>query len=196
MVEYEKKIILTADEYNAIVMLVRKCKTAKKQVNYYFDTNDLAMHKKGITCRIREKNGIYKATIKYHDAEYPDCSFEEDLAERASFEPHIFNRIGLCCRGMLITERTIIHKDIFCEMVIDRNTYLGYTDFELEIEYSKESEHRATELLEDIGRILVKARLVRDTNEFMKRVGQGQPKSQRFFAKKMEGGEGHAARFK
>lgn len=188
MLEYEKKIVLTEDEYNAIVMLIRKCAPAEKQTNYYFDTDDLVMHKKGITCRFREKNEKYKATIKYHDTEHPDCSSEEDLVEKSEFDPQIFNAIGLRYQGMLVTKRITIHKDAFCEMVIDRNTYLGYTDFELEVEYSKGSEQRAKELLKSVGETLVDEELVTDLSKFLKRVGQSGSKSQRFFERKQIGG--------
>lgn len=196
MLEYEKKVMLTADEYNAIVMLMKKHIPAEKQTNYYFDTEDLVMNKKGITCRFREKNGKYKATIKYHDAEHPDCSTEEDLVEKSEFDPQIFNAIGLRYQGMLVTERIIIHKDAFCEMVIDRNTYLGDADFELEVEYSQESEHRAMVLVESIGETLVESNLITDLNEFMKRVGKAQAKSRRFFERKMIGGANFAVCFK
>ena len=181
MVEYEKKIMLTADEYNAIVMHAQKTNPAKKQVNYYFDTNDLAMLKKGITCRIREKDGKYKATIKYHDTEHPDFSTEEDLVEKSEFDPQIFNAIGLRYQGMLVTERTIIHKDTFCEMVLDRNVYLEHTDFELEVEYYKDSEHRAQTLIENIAECLVAVKQLTGVDEFVARIGQGGSKSQRFF---------------
>lgn len=196
MLEYEKKIVLTIDEYNAIIRLVGKNAPAKTQTNYYFDTDDLAMNKKGITCRIREKDGKYKATIKYHDTEHPDCSAEEDLFEKAELDSQIFNAIGLRYQGVLVTERIVIYKDAFCEMVIDRNVYLRHKDFELEVEYTKESEHRAEGLLESIGETLVEEELLADLNEFMKRVGQAQSKSQRFFERKMIGGGKCAARIK
>ncbi len=188
MLEYEKKILLTMDEYKAIVRLMGENAPTGKQTNYYFDTDDLAMNRKGITCRFREKDGNYKATVKYHDAENPDCSAEEDLIEVSEFDSKIFDAIGLCYQGMLITERVVIHKDAFCEMVIDRNTYLGYTDFELEVEYSKGSEQRAKELLKSVGKTLVDEELVTDLSKFLKRIGQSGSKSQRFFERKQIGG--------
>lgn len=195
MLEYEKKIMLTSDEYNAIVGTISEYVFAQKQTNYYFDTDELSMSKQKITCRIREKDGKFKTTIKKHDTEHPDCSTEEDLAEKMEFDPQIFNALGLHYQGELVTERIVMYKDSCAEMVIDRNTYLGYTDFELEIEYSKESEHIATTLLESIGKTLVEKELVTDLNAFMERVGQAQSKSQRFFEKKI-GGEKGAVCFK
>lgn len=181
MLEYEKKIMLTEDEYLAIFMLKCKNVPVQTQVNYYFDDNDLSMNKKGITCRIRAKDGKYKATVKKHNIEQPDCSVEVDLAENTEFDQLIFNVFGLYHKGELITNRVIIYKDSTCEIVLDRNVYLGYIDFELEVEYSKDSESRAQKLIENIGECLVAAEQLTGINEFVARIGHGISKSQRFF---------------
>ena len=57
VLEYEKKIMLTADEYFSILLLVCRDVPVQTQTNYYFDNDDLSMNKKGITCRIRPKDG-------------------------------------------------------------------------------------------------------------------------------------------
>lgn len=181
MLEYEKKIILTADEYHSI--LKRLCKDIPRQIqtNYYFDNDDLAMNEKGVTCRIRQKGGKYKATIKSHNAEHPDCSIEVDLSEKTEFDPQIFTVFGFHHQGELVTERVVIHKDSTCEMVIDRNVYLGHTDFELEVEYGKGGEGQAQMLIEDIATCLAAAGRLTNIDAFIARVGQGGSKSQRFF---------------
>ena len=186
MLEYEKKIMLTADEYLTTVKLMCQYVPAQTQTNYYFDTDDLSMNKNGITCRIRAKDGKYSATIKYHDTEHPDCSVEEDLVEKTEYDPNIFNALGLHYQGELVTDRIVLHRDSDCEMVIDRNTYLDYTDFELEVEYCKESEHRAQLLLEGIAEALVAEEVLTDMNAFLARTGQSKSKSQRFFQRKMQ----------
>lgn len=180
MLEYEKKIMLTADEYLSIIMMC-KHSPIETQTNYYFDNDDLSMNKKGITCRIRAKDGKYKATVKNHSTEHPDCSVEVDLVEKTEFDPQIFNVLGLHHQGKLVTDRVVMHKDSTCEMVLDRNVYLGHTDFELEVEYSKESECRAQTLIENIGECLVATEQLTGIDEFVARAGQGKSKSQRFF---------------
>ena len=181
MLEYEKKMMLTEDEYLSILMLVRKYVPIETQTNYYFDNDDLSMNEKGITCRIRAKDGKYKATVKNHNTEHPDCSIEVALIEKTEFDPRIFNVLGLHHQGELVTDRVVVHKDSACEMVLDRNVYLGYTDFELEVEYSKESERRAQTLIEHIGECLVATEQLTGIDEFVARVGRGKSKSQRFF---------------
>lgn len=183
MLEYEKKIMLTSNEYHLILMLMCKNIPMQTQTNYYFDNDDLSMNKKGITCRIRAKNGKYKATIKIHNTGHSDCSVETDLVEKTEFDPRIFNVLGLHNQGELITDRVVIHKDPVCEMVLDRNVYLGNTDFELEVEYSKESEQEAQKLIESIGDYLVSTGQLTGIDAFINRIGQAKPKSQRFFDK-------------
>ena len=181
MLEYEKKIMLTEDEYFSILILMCKYEPMQTQTNYYFDDDNLSMNKKGVTCRIRAKNGKYKVTVKNHNAEHPDCSIEVDLVEKLEFDPQIFNVFGLYQQGELVTDRVVMHKDSTCEMALDRNVYLGHTDFELEVEYSKGNERRVQKLIENIGECLVVANQLTGIDEFLARIGQGKSKSQRFF---------------
>lgn len=181
MLEYEKKIMLTAKEYFAILLLMYKHAPVNIQTNYYFDNDDLSMNEKGITYRIRAKDGKYKATMKSHISQYPDCSIESNLNEKSEFDPQIFNVFGLHYQGNLVTERAVLYQDSFCKMVLDRNIYLGHTDFELEVEYDRESEKKAKVLLEDVAEFLsVKEKLTK-VNDFLSRVGKGKSKSGRFF---------------
>jgi uncharacterized protein YjbK len=55
--------------------------------------------------------------------------------------------MGLQLQGELITERCYILRNSTCELVLDRNNYLGYTDYELEVEYSKDNESDAISIL-------------------------------------------------
>ena len=184
MLEYEKKIMLRSEEYLAIILMMCKNAHVEIQTNYYFDTDDLSMDSKGITCRIREKDGKYRATIKNHKTEHPDCNMEENLSEKTKFDPQIFNAFGLKQQGKMVTQRIVVDNNSFYKMVLDRNTYLGHTDFELEIEYRKETEYEVNTLLEWLAKELVLVRALADENEFLGRIGQGKSKSQRFFEKK------------
>lgn len=181
MLEYEKKIMLSADEYTAISAAFCRGIVPKTQTNYYFDNDELSMNQKGITYRIRAKDGKYTATIKSHNAQHPDCSVEVDLVEKTKFDPQIFGEFGVHYQGELVTERLILYKDSACEMVLDRNVYLGYTDFELEVEYDKESECCALRRIENISHFLVATEHLSGIDELLARIGQGGSKSQRFF---------------
>ncbi|MBQ7335743.1 MAG: hypothetical protein IJW92_04665 [Clostridia bacterium] len=52
MIEFEKKILLTKEEYDCLFAHFGQEKPRVKQVNYYFDTDDFLMNRKNITCRI------------------------------------------------------------------------------------------------------------------------------------------------
>ena len=143
MIEREIKIMLTEEEYTTLARVMCRHKTANTQTNYYFDTDDLSMNRKGITCRIRHKNGLYKATVKKHNADGAECSIENDICEKTEFDPTVFNALGLRFQGELVTERLKLCDDVFCNAELDRNTYLGKTDFELEIEYSEAYKKKA-----------------------------------------------------
>ena len=95
MIETEKKIILTYEEYLAIIM--KMCKYAEPviQTNYYFDTENLTMNRKGVTCRIRFKNGKYTAEIKSHERKSRYRSIENILFRSDKFDETYFNKIGL-----------------------------------------------------------------------------------------------------
>ena len=71
MTELEKKLLLTEDEYDYLMEhlgyespLIQK--PIVTQINYYFDTDDFSMNRQNTTCRIRLKDGKYKATMKKH----------------------------------------------------------------------------------------------------------------------------------
>ena len=184
MLEYEKKIILTEQEYNLLAKYKMKNTQSKIQTNYYFDTDDFDMDKKGVTCRVRSENGKYRSTIKSHIGVDSDCSIENDTAFKESFDPSAFANMGLHMQGALITERIILYKNDCCEMVLDRNIYLGMSDYELEVEYIENSEELAKQLIEVAAKSLLDANIISSIEEFLLRIGKSNSKSKRFFEQK------------
>ena len=156
----------------------------KIQTNYYFDTDDYAMNQKGITCRVRSKNGMYQAVVKSHVRDISDCSVESTSEVQDEFDINVFREMGLHIQGSLVTERTIIYEDTFCKAVLDRNLYLGCIDYELEIEYSEGYESHALHVLHQAAEILLLNRCISGVEEFHCRVGASQSKSERFFERK------------
>lgn len=184
MLEYEKKLLLTESEYEALKVHLGEKSVTVKQTNYYFDTEELSMNKKGITCRIRAKDGKFRVTVKNHCMDQENCSHEVTITETTKFDASVFNARGLHLQGELITERTILYKDSFCEMVIDKNTYLGKTDYELEIEYAQGHEDRMMSLLTQVSVALLQF-YTTITVEQMRFCSNPKSKSQRFFEKKI-----------
>ena len=179
MQEFEKKLMLSKEAYDHLRQNICQDARSVSQTNYYFDTDDFSMNKRGVTCRIRQKNGVYKATIRNHSVQKLDCSIEEDLAEKSYFDLNTFSSLGIHLQGDLITERIVVFADNTCEMVLDRNIYLGTVDDELEIEYLLGFEEKATGLLNEII-----DKLLHQGFDVSREEIRNKSKSERFFARK------------
>ena len=185
MIELEKKLLISKEEYDYLIERFgydnqNFKKSTVKQINYYFDTDDFSMNRQNITCRIRLKDGKYKGVMKQHSHD-SDHSTETEMAVHDGIISNAFTDMGLKLQGKLITERCVILKDGICEVVLDKNKYLGYTDFELEIEYIPMFEHHAERVLNMlisclIGNAVTPA--VQSANSYMPHVPS---KSKRFF---------------
>ncbi len=183
MIEYEKKIKLTEDEYRCLMQYIGHRLPTVKQTNHYFDTDDFSMNEKGITCRIREKNGVMKATYKDHRQGQDFCSEEISCCVPNGLADNDFIDMGLQYQGCLETYRTVILKKPFCTMVLDRNEYLGVTDYELEAEYTEGYEDRVIDYIRELFEFLGFIEKS-DGFELVARIEQSQSKSERFFEKK------------
>ena len=185
MTELEKKLLLTEDEYDYLMEhlgyespLIQKPLTT--QVNYYFDTDDFSMNSQDTTCRIRLKDGKYKATMKKH-ASGGDQSTETEMEIRNGLESNAFTDMGLKLQGELVTQRFVVLKDAHCEAVLDKNEYLGHKDFELEIEYAPEHEKDAQVILKIFKDMLTRRKCFLAYKESLKEVPDVPSKSSRFF---------------
>ncbi len=180
MTEREKKHLLTEEQYRVLLERFGQGKPVFEQVNYYFDTDDLAMNRRSITCRIRLKNGRYKGTIKRHRTG-TDHSTETEIEVRDGIRENAFVDMGLHLKGQLVTERHVIQKDAYCEVVLDKNDYLGITDYELEVEYLPGGETAAGETIRAIAEVLQCGTHVKRGSR-----DSAKSKSERFFRKLLE----------
>ena len=185
MTELEKKLLLTEDEYDYLMEhlgydspLIPKPITT--QVNYYFDTDDFSMNRQNTTCRIRLKDGKYKATMKKH-ASSGNQSTETEMEIRNGLESNAFTDMGLKLQGELVTKRCVVLKDANCEAVLDKNEYLGQTDYELEIEYTQDHENDAQAILKVFRDILTRRKCFLAYKESLKDAPDVPSKSSRFF---------------
>lgn len=180
MLEYEKKILLNEQEYEYLYKQLYSQANTRKQINFYYDTDDYQMTNKGITCRIREKNGIYTTTVKNHGIdEY--YSIENPVITSNMFDDCLFISSGLKLHGILVTHRCIFNPIPDIEIVIDKNEYLGCVDYELEIEYHPEYIKCADVLLSLIAEMICVAGYVGNPMEFISRNKSTASKSERFF---------------
>ena len=185
MTELEKKLLLTEDEYDYLMEhlsyenpLIQKPITI--QINYYFDSDDFSMNRQNTTCRIRLKDGKYKATMKKH-ASGGDQSTETEMKIYDGLESNAFTDMGLKLQGELITKRCVVFKDANCEAVLDKNEYLGHTDYELEIEYTSEHEKDAQVIMKIFRDMLTRRKCFLIYKEGIANPPKVPSKSNRFF---------------
>ncbi len=183
MLEFEKKILITRHEYERLTQCRYTDGTSYVQTNYYYDTDDCKLNRSGITCRVRERDGNYKATVKDHRRKWNECSVE-NLISCNGKPDRFFASIGLECRGSLKTERTVYAVCPGVNVIVDKNTYLDYTDYEIEIEYDLRFEAAAYREMKDIEAFISSEAGEPAALEFRKRIGKGGTKSERFFKRK------------
>lgn len=184
MLEFEKKALLTELEYIFLRDHGHFYGESSVQINHYYDTDDFELSKKGITCRIREKNGKFTATIKEHETEYKNCSVENSRQVGGKWDDSMFRAMGLKYQGSLETNRIICERYPGVKIMLDRNKYLGTEDYELEIEYDPDSEVRADAELRAISKQLFFLGGFLGQRSFDTRIGKAPSKSSRFFQRK------------
>ena len=181
MVELEKKVLLSEQEYLFLKQLWFCRGDYILQTNRYYDTEDRLLCCRGITCRIREKGGKCKATIKNHRIKRQDASLEYSVPIKGLWDDGIFRAFGLFCQGMLTTERIVLRVCNGVAMMLDRNQYLNTVDYELEIEYSSAFRQKVDEILAYIANTLEKGQTDFNREKFFKRIEISASKSSRFF---------------
>ncbi len=142
--EFERKACLSAEEYHALLSAFSRLTAghAYTQVNTYYDTKELFLGKSSRTLRVREKNGTKNLEYKYDQStsgeirtatEYtaPLSKLPESIA--SDLLPECLPATRFFPLGSLTTERTDFQIE-GALVSLDKNTYLGYTDYELEIE--------------------------------------------------------------
>lgn len=182
MIEYEKKLLLTRQEFDCLLDNAPKNHQIAIQTNYYFDTADLYYRSRNTTLRIREKNGKYTATIKQHHKEQREKSTEISKQAYSAYDVTPFQIKNLVYQGKLITERRSWEPTEGVKVCLDINTYLMTQDYELEIEYT--SEEKANQALLTMTQSLIENKLITDVKHFTYRTFLSLSKSDRFFSRK------------
>lgn len=177
MLEYEIKLPITKREYELLLEL-RETDHEDTHTNYYYDTDRLDNHRRGITCRIRERNGRFVATKKTHMAH--GVSKEETSEVADVYDTSLFDK-NVRLYGEMKTQRTVLSDNNGVVATLDKNTYLGMTDYELEIEYEPERRREAECRLKYYGEYVDSTLRGEDAIEFASRRSQKRSKSARFF---------------
>ena len=148
-IEIEYKNLLTKDEFNLLLENLPFPKESQTQINYYFETADLALQSQSAALRIRQKNEVYQLTLK---EPHPEGLLEthDFLTEKEAFswlhgniieKAHVIKQLKklhipyeeLLYFGKLTTERREVnYKNVL--IVLDISSYNGQVDYEFELE--------------------------------------------------------------
>lgn len=149
-IEIEAKVLISAEDYKKLVRLF-PYSPRYIQTNYYIDTPDRVMAKEGFALRIRQKEGTYELTLKTPLSTgllEKNCTISKDIFEE-------FAKHGVFPKGgtenflkmldipveqlRILTSLTTERMDVEYQgglLSIDRNSYSGITDYEVELEYN------------------------------------------------------------
>lgn len=148
-IEIEFKNILTLAEFQYLLSSYPFPKVPQEQINYYFETNRLDLHKNRCALRIRKKNDVYQLTLKEPHTDgiletHTTLSKKEalnwlsdnimykgnvgDQLERVPIEPKSLHYIG----KLHTTRYEVGIEDNL--LVLDHSVYNNHSDYELEIE--------------------------------------------------------------
>ncbi len=182
MIEFEKKMLLTQREYDFLRNVVFQNGVTVEQVNHYYDNDEYDWNRIGITCRIREKEGRYVATIKEHDAK--GYNRESSRVAINDSDAVLFEAMHVKKQGCLHTIRTTLNPHKGVKLVLDKNRYLSCEDYELEIEYDLQAEEKANEEMRKLSYLLGSAFAAEWYCPLEERIGHSQNKAHRFFERK------------
>ena len=142
--EFEYKALLNEAEYlNILAVLSAEYKPiAYKQINHYYDTPELLLSALHATLRVREKESGLMLEYKHGQKRVGELrTATEDRYPITEIPSEISGKMLPDCDGTLVfyplgsltTERTDFNIGD-CLVSLDKNTYFGITDYEIEVE--------------------------------------------------------------
>lgn len=90
--ERELKLLLKENTYQALLKDAQKINGKVEQENYYFDTLDLKLEKKGITLRIRQEDDRWLLCLKMKNTQNSQSTYVSSLEFESQVSHEIFNK--------------------------------------------------------------------------------------------------------
>lgn len=150
MIESEFKVMLTEEQYSSVHSMYGWDKEIE-QTNFYYDTAGLSLIGSHITCRVRRIDGVHYLQMKLPtDVAYSRIELEQELGAELPRElsADVLNALSgrsdmpdVKLLGGLTTYRSVKKLD-GAEIDLDKSSYFGRTDYELEIEFTDEAAAR------------------------------------------------------
>lgn len=157
--EREFKVMLNKAQYEQINEVL-KWEKEFDQTNYYYLDEAKEIDRRGITVRVRDKNEKLRLQVKcpvaaenalhvkqeyeYNIDEVPEKMDNTLLKEICNED---FGELSLIGKLVTFRKESSWNEDI--SICLDRNSYLGYEDFELEIEFKDDLDENLKILLKE-----------------------------------------------
>ncbi|MGM9814170.1 MAG: CYTH domain-containing protein [Candidatus Enteromonas sp.] len=161
-IEIEAKALVQAEDYKKLTKAFRGS-PRYVQTNHYIDTEDRSLAKEGLAIRIREKGQSYELTLKTPLSEgllekNAPITYDQfvEFRDFGDFPKTDITRFLLqldvdITKLKILTSLTTERVDVEYEgglLSLDRNTYSGKTDYEIEFEYN--SMNGAQKIMKDL----------------------------------------------
>lgn len=157
MQEKELKILLSKSQFDSLCKRF-KCEVIYTNINFYYSDNQDIVKNRGITVRVREKNGEIRLQVKIPSGSQGLVHVKEEYEKEVKEIPFeikgdMLTEMAGCqlpdvvMKGYLITERMVCNWDSNTEICLDHSQYLGYDDYEVEVEYVEELPEAILEIL-------------------------------------------------
>ncbi len=151
MIESEFKVMLTEEQHSAILAMY-EWDVQIEQTNYYYDTSELSLTERHITCRVRKIGEEHFLQLKLPTGvDYSRVELEQALGAQLpdALGGDMLNALSgrndmpdVELLGSLTTHRSVKRLE-GAEIDLDKSSYFGKTDSELEIEFTDEDRARA-----------------------------------------------------
>ena len=182
MLENEYKWLLTKDVYDILFEYINEALIVENEqthINYYYDTDVQSFRKQNTTVRMRYCNGELTGTLKKH-------SDQPNSVEKAWIQSELPCYIyiewkKLFMQGEMVTHRTSFGLGKGITLSFDENTYLGKTDYEVELEFDFENSTLAKQWKNSLSTFLENLNIL---NSGIVACGESKSKSERFFIEK------------
>ena len=181
--EIEYKALISKEEYEGLLSELSKQFTCRRyvQTNYYYDTEKLSLYHRHETLRIRKKDESLQLEYKFNkefikraricdEKSYPIKNIPKRLSmediRRYDLPESSYNLLG-----NLVTTRSdfVLPEGV---LSLDKNEYLGWVDYEVEVELtslSMQMENQYLGLSHIIGKPLTPGKYSRFINKYIHR---------------------------
>lgn len=166
-IEIEAKALVSKADYEKLALKYMKY-GVYTQTNHYIDTKDSTLSKEKLALRIRGKNNHYELTLKVPLSQgllEKNCTWNKEdfinFRDKAIFPDgdikKMLNMLDIHTADLKIkTSLTTDRIDVPYEdgkLSIDKNSYSGHTDYEVELEHNNEvdAEKYLQQFLEENG---------------------------------------------